>query len=154
MGVVAKPEMNEGLAKFGWHRLDRDEGAPGRAMPERRRLLTLQALSNCCPDTVSTNQGDAALVEHLRTAPAEDAHTPNVGGKLLHAYAQLKRHVESIIRRIGERRLQVSAMDCPVRFAVAPFGVVTQRDARDLTSGAAGHHADRQRLDGSRFDPL
>ena len=29
MRVVAKPEMNEGLTKFGWHRLDRDEGAPG-----------------------------------------------------------------------------------------------------------------------------
>src|SRR6185503_7270050 len=47
MRVVAKPEMNKGLAKFRWHRLDRDEGAPGRAVPERRRLLTLQALSNC-----------------------------------------------------------------------------------------------------------
>src|SRR6185312_8472089 len=42
MRVVAEPEMNEGLTKFGWHRLDRDEGAPSRAMPERRLLLTVQ----------------------------------------------------------------------------------------------------------------
>ena len=74
-----------------------------------------------------------------RRAPANraclDGDAVDMGGEVLDAHAQLKRHIESVMRRIGERRLQVAAMDRPVWRAVASFGLVTERNARDLASG-------------------
>ena len=69
MGVMTQPEMNKRLAKFG--RAPASTGTmrtPGRAVPERRLCCAAQTRGDGRPDAVSTDQRDAALIEHLRAA--------------------------------------------------------------------------------------
>src|SRR5262249_44123799 len=116
--------------------------------------LVAQARGNRRPDTVSADERDTTLVEHLPTAPAEHAHAPHMGGKFLDPRAQFKRHVKGGVRRIDKRRLQVSAVDGPVWRTVATLAFVPQGKTRNLASRAASHNADSQRFDGSRFNSV
>jgi len=65
-------------------------------------------------------------------------------GEIFHTHAELERNVALLCHRGRERRLQVAAMDHPVRRAVA-LRRRAERDADDFAAGPADQHAQCRR---------
>ena len=85
------------------------------------------------------------IFHHALIAVRLHGETVDVGREILDAGGELDRDVLRILRGIGERRLQIAAMDRPIGCAIALLGVRPKRNAHDLVARAAGHHADRLR---------
>jgi hypothetical protein len=66
-----------------------------------------------------------------------------MGGEILHPGGEFDLDILRGARGVGQRRLQIAAMDRPVWRAIAALGIAAQRNAHNLAARAARHHADR-----------
>ena len=145
MRVDPQPQMHQRLAEFLGHRVSRHQRAPGSAVAERCRTAAQYTRAQCRPDAVGADQGDALIFHHVPIAVRLHGETIGVGRKVLDAGRELDCDVLRLLRGIGERYLQVAAMDRPIGRAIAALGVRPERNTHDLVARAAGHHADRLR---------
>src|SRR5262245_1728433 len=147
MCVLPEPQMHQRLAKFGRYRVSRNKRAPGGAVTESRRGLSVQTRGNVRPDSIGADERDPALVEDLAATLAEHADPSDMGRKVFDPNAQLKGHVELLADSVRERRLQIPTMDRPIGGTVTAFQVFPEGNAHDLPARAPCHHPDRLRLD-------
>ena len=115
-------------------------------MAEARLVLALQLRADTRPDAIGADQRDTALVDDLTAIAALHGHAIAVRDEVFEFGAEQEPDVDGGLRRGGQRRLQVAAMDGPVRCAVTAFAI-GQRNTHDLAAGAAVHHAHGMRRD-------
>ena len=74
------------------------------------------------PHAVGADQRDAALVDHVAAAAALHGNAVIVDGEVADLDAKLERNVVVSARGVGERGLQIGAVDSEERRAVALVG--------------------------------
>jgi len=68
-----------------------------------------------------------------------------VRGKILQTHPEPNHDVEVLYGRVAERRLEVAAVNDPVRRAVSLHRAGAKRNARDFAAAATAEHAYRRR---------
>src|SRR6202012_268647 len=76
------------------------------------------------------------------------------GGEVFHAHAELERNIPFLRHRADESRLQIAAMDDPIRCAIALRRRLAERDAYDLPPAASRKHANARRCDDVGTQPI
>ncbi len=103
---------------------------------KRGGVLAMQAFAHLRPHAVGADQRDAALVDDLLAAPRQHGDAVDVGREVLDAHAERELDVLLVVGGVGERGLQVAAMQRPVGRAVACLDAAAERNARDLAARA------------------
>src|SRR5262245_46728743 len=77
-----------------------------------------------------------------------------MGSEVLDADAKFECDIKFAADSIAKRRLQITAMDQPVRRAETAFHFIAKRNAHNLAARAASHNPDALRLDCYRCETL
>jgi hypothetical protein len=81
------------------------------------------------------------LCPQTRGAARGNGDTMGMRGEILHAHPEPKHDVEVLHRRVAQRRLEVAAVNDPIRRAITLRRSCAKRNPHDLTAAAPAKHA-------------
>ncbi len=105
VGVAPEPEMDQGLAEFGRHRIRRDQASPRGSPGKARRLVIAEAFAQNRPQPVGRQKGDAVLLGQAGMAMRPDGDLVCIHDETFHACAKLDRNGGMLGHGGNKRRL-------------------------------------------------
>jgi hypothetical protein len=153
MSVPPEPQHHLVCPERRPDRLRRHQRAPGGALAKPRLCADAEPRAQAGPQPVGAHERDPGLDRGAAAQAQRRAHAVGMQDEILDPRAEPKRDIGVRAHRVDQRRLQVAAMDRPVRRAVARFDGLPERDVCKVAA-AHGHDRDRVGRDGEISQPV